>query len=145
MGCDIHAFVEFHDESKDQWFTYKALDIPRNYSLFYKLAGVRGSEGKHFPVKGFPPNISHTVQLYWNQMPLTYHTRSWLGEYELSILKSWMVYQPWYSYYEYEINNFGYIFGSTILQHKGLFMRYPDVTRIHNQVDTYRMTFWFDN
>lgn len=145
MGCDIHAFIEYHDEPEDQWYTYKNLDIPRNYFLFYKLAGVRGSEGKHFPVKGLPDNLSHTAQIYYENRKIDFHTPSWLDLYELCYLKAWMCYQEWYSYYDYEINTFGYIFGYTVLNYKSLHRYLPDNIRVHDRVDTYRMTFWFDN
>lgn len=40
MGCDIHL----HQEVKinGEWHHYRLAEMPRNYEVFEKMAGVRG-------------------------------------------------------------------------------------------------------
>jgi len=58
MGADIHAYVEYVDfvtaEGEDYWNGLTKNFGSRNYYLFGLLAGVRGSDGPVFPVRGMP-------------------------------------------------------------------------------------------
>jgi hypothetical protein len=71
MGADIHAYVEYVDfithDGDDYWSGLTKNFGDRNYYLFGLLAGVRGSDGPLFPVRGMPEGrISYdTAGDYW--------------------------------------------------------------------------------
>jgi hypothetical protein len=71
MGCDIHAYIEYEEESDDKQkgknhvSNFAQVKVNRNYWLFTLMAGVRGNEIQgHKPVsepKGLPKEVSYTV------------------------------------------------------------------------------------
>ena len=63
MGCDIHAYIEYSDfndkEGKPYWSPFGgSLNLGRDYSMFARLAGVRGDESPLYPPKGLPPDLA---------------------------------------------------------------------------------------
>lgn len=70
MGCDIHAFLEYYDTSRNineyegSRCHAERLCMGRNYTFFNLIAGVRGFGGSMFPVRGFPtkPRASYEVE-----------------------------------------------------------------------------------
>lgn len=57
MGADIHAYPEYTETGLNGWLGFGRLSLRRDYDLFAKLAGVRGS-GQMVPSRGMPVDAS---------------------------------------------------------------------------------------
>lgn len=105
MGCDIHICSEmkindqwenidiwrFYASDGDEWLHWYPVSQVwegRMYTLFAKLADVRGW-GAPIPPKGLPKDITDPVRQYWEYgKDGTWHTPTWLtlGELESLVL-----------------------------------------------------------
>jgi hypothetical protein len=103
MGCDIHAIVEY-DEYKDgkSWTRFCNPNLPRSYSTFGVLAGVRSTEfSPLISPRGLPDHYSNYYEDNYVGDYVGDHTFAWLtpGEFrkalELLKLKD---YQPHVEY-----------------------------------------------
>ena len=56
MGCDIRMSIEVKID--DTWHYYGEANIKRNYELFSRLAGVRGTLEPIAQPRGLPDDIS---------------------------------------------------------------------------------------
>ena len=68
MGCDIHMVMEYRaapgaEDQAPWWWSFGGVCNPgRDYSLFNRLAGVRGPEdGALIPARGLPATFSSEV------------------------------------------------------------------------------------
>ena len=68
MGCDIHVFVEYKLYGGDRWSNFGGeFRLPRNYTLFGYLAGIRGYADPKIPPRGMPKDPSWWVGDFWNE------------------------------------------------------------------------------
>ncbi len=86
MGCDIHAFVEYQPY-EESWMLMATLHLPRNYTLFTAMAGVRdkGTGIEQYPPKGLPTDIGIMTNSHYQEGREDWHTPSWLDLDELAI------------------------------------------------------------
>ena len=85
MGCDCTAHFEVKIDNK--WEHYSVPNIHRNYLLFEKMAGVRGSvENALAPPKGLPDDISNITRIDSEQWGIDGHHHSWLSGEEFNKL-----------------------------------------------------------
>lgn len=68
MGCDIHAYIEYYEHSSTNPIVYcfaKDVSLGRCYTLFARMAGVRGYESPVVDPRGMPtapePEVSYEV------------------------------------------------------------------------------------
>lgn len=82
MGCDIHFHVEV--KINGRWEHYAAPNVWRNYTLFEKLAGVRGdmSEAIAKP-RGIPKDATTLTKFCYKDMGMDAHTPSWISAKEI--------------------------------------------------------------
>lgn len=78
MGCDIHMFIEGKLKGEDEWTLINQPDVDRWYSLFGKLAGVRGSQEPIVEPKGFPTDASKATRAVYEYWGPDAHTPSFL-------------------------------------------------------------------
>jgi hypothetical protein len=66
MGCDIHAYIEYHGYEGGDRITSMTgrFSLPRDYVMFDIMAGVRGDgdEKPLFEPRGIPPNLGHKAE-----------------------------------------------------------------------------------
>jgi hypothetical protein len=142
MGCDIHAHVEI--KVADQWLYYGQANIPRHYSLFARMAGVR-SNGEINPIaapRGFPKEdvITHTTLLHFKRWASDAHSVSWLSSTEVAlVLEEFGIGQEWRSDRCHFCDNWGYLFGGSFSG----FVKYPQDRP--EWLQDFRLVFWFDN
>lgn len=131
MGCDIHAFVELKDKFGN-WHTYSQPKIDRNYSLFEKMAGVRGEvQDAIAPPRGLPSQCSLIVVALSDRPD--WHSHSWLSLNEMIELEAWYK-EERSRYVEYHWPLFGFLNGDDFNK-ENLFEPFVDA----------RVVFWFDN
>ena len=90
MGTDISLFLEYRSRIALEWeaLVYGPCNIPRNYDMFAKMAGVR-SDGRMvlYTAKGIPDNLSEYLKGKYasagNYEGLCHHA-SWLSKNEFS-------------------------------------------------------------
>jgi hypothetical protein len=83
MGCDIHATIEAKKNKElREWITVNQnVNIPRSYSLFYALAGVRSREEEIVIIskpRGVPFDASEGFKEEHNFWGSDGHSHSWL-------------------------------------------------------------------
>ena len=145
MGCDIHLHIELKID--DVWHHFGAPSVRRDYHLFEKLAGVRGSESVAItPPKGLPSDCSLITQKaaeYWEEDG---HSTSWLGVDEIMILEDWLGSLPTSDNAQFMHNDLEYSILHTYLQGNSFtgWKRYPEDDRPYD-VEDVRFVFWFDN
>ena len=87
MGCDIILYLEYKNPITWNWepFGY-GYNIPRNYIMFAKMAGVR-DEGNNtvFNAKGLPEDISEYIKAEFDKYLGYYHDPSWLSKDDFQI------------------------------------------------------------
>jgi len=143
MGCDIHAHVEI--KINDQWNYYAPVDMWRQYDVFAKMAGVRGTEDAISPPKGLPDDVSTLTRMHVDSYGFDGHSHSWLNFDEIMQLVGYFKHRnikPWGCYFcsdgKYTLFDV-YLFGNGI---EGL-REYPsDYPKALQDV---RLVFWFDN
>lgn len=146
MGCNIDFHVELKIDGR--WQHYKNPEVPRNYQLFAKMAGVRSHENNEFdPIsepKGLPEKISEILTFCVEYAGSDGHSHSWLQGQEIVDLSHWIDEQGWtqgkYNMEEDESTLFGYLFGSTFAG----FYEYPDSYINKSGIIDIRYVFWFN-
>ena len=135
MGCDIHLHTEI--KINGTWHHYSHPDIGRCYSLFEKMAGVRGDpENAIDGPRGLPHDITLITQIDAERWEGDGHSHSYFDAEEIQILFKWIEHAPeddrWESRYQ-----FGYPFG------KG--WNLEDLKDLDVGIENIRFVFWFDN
>ncbi len=147
MGCDIHLHIEVKAHGK--WEHYTHPRIPRNYTLFGKMAGVRGDEPPISPPKGLPVDCNAATKLDYDIEGPDAHSASWLSSSEVCELKTWGDSQPYFGVKADGTRNgfwfdnlFGFFFGNSFDD----WGEYPyDFKRVKEfGVEDFRFVFWFD-
>jgi hypothetical protein len=164
MGCDIHLVLEKHDENLSEWVGLHDYGLPpseavqelpvgwmsfkanrRDYNFFAHLAGVRANfpEDKVYPYpepKGIPADASSLTLYRFRQWENDAHSASWLPLKEFAFI------------YAREVKeNVEHIVAERLEggdQHETLQL-YQEVAGTYiddfNELDLYRIVFWFDN
>ena len=141
MGCDIHVHTEV--KINGEWRHWGAPSVSRNYSLFEKMAGVRGEVSNAIVApRGLPSDITFETRFDFgpDEDPRDFwHSASWLSAHEIGKLSDWWDKETeergGYKGIESE---FGYLMGNGWNVEK-----YPND---HPQgVQDARWVFWFDN
>jgi hypothetical protein len=141
MGCNIHLHIEIM--INDKWEHFSAPYMPRAYSLYGKMAGVR--DETQIPIslpKGIPDDITLITEIDLKQDH--YHHPSWFNIEEIKQLEIWMDEKAkkekdsfkWYpgaNFYLCMEQMTGYLFGNGFHKQK------------ENGVQDVRFVFWFDN
>lgn len=140
MGCDIHVHVEV--KIKDKWEHYSVLHIGRSYSLFAKMAGVRGGETPISQPRGLPQDISVVTAFDNAEWGVDGHSHSWLSAVEAGEVQRWYEEQCG----ELDFSRpplFGYLFGNYI----DSYVKYPEDGKHLRELgyEDARVVFWFDN
>lgn len=108
MGCDIHAHIEVKLDGK--WEHYSCLDMPRDYRLFGKMAGVRNRDVTPIAEPRFLPGDLTKVTLHhaqkWKGVG---HSHSWLTHDEMAEVEKW--YEGIVGF-THPAQPFGYLFGN---------------------------------
>lgn len=146
MGCDIHLVVEIKLDGK--WIGFNQLNVPRNYSLFCRMAGVRKrtliERGDNIePIsepRGFPHDASELSKLLWEEYRPDGHSQSWLSSSEIKDLIKWVEEQGWKPEegFRWSAEYFGCLFGNPIERFKPFHID-------HGNIEDFRFLFWFDN
>ena len=144
MGCDIHAHFEVKINGK--WEHYSTPNIHRNYALFEKMAGVRGSISNAIaPPKGLPEDISLVTMIDANNWfdEIGAHNPSWLSSSEFKVLYNF--HKALYDidstkWWEVDMVQYGYLFDNGFEDFEpGNSDLYP------KELEDFRLVFWFDN
>ena len=146
MGCDIHIHIEVKVDGC--WEHYAAPNVGRNYSMFEKMAGVRGDEENAIsPPKGLPDDMSHVTEKSAERWGGDGHSHSWLSLPEIAELSDWLSDNPdntktalnlMARSLEYDVLH-TYLEGNSF---KG-FLNYPEDRP--DWIEDVRFIFWFDN
>ena len=149
MGCDIHLHAEIKVDGK--WLHYSQVPLPRSYSLFEKMAGVRGDASNAIaPPRGMPDDASDMTALmckYWGRDG---HSHSWLNAIEIRQLSEWAAEKmpPYrkpsiYKGFDIEWESNVYFFGNAFSG----WVKYPGGNEHVKKlgVTDVRFVFWFDN
>lgn len=138
MGCDIHLHTEVKVNGK--WLHYGAPSIARWYSLFEKMAGVRGQQVNAIAApKGLPDDISDLTALEFKRWEGDAHSMSWLSVEEIAQLEDWYKEATKDAKeYTYPEKQWGYLFSSSW----GGLHKYKEAP---DGVEDARFVFWFDN
>ena len=132
MGCDIHLHTEV--KINGGWYHYSCPNVPRNYRMFEKMAGVRGDVAEAIVApKGLPESSTFLTRLSHGLMDLDAHTASWLSWDEIKELYEWL--KP-YTWQNYPDDFFGRCFGN------GWNYDHEDSGV---DIEDLRFVFWFDN
>ena len=147
MGCDIHCHVEI--KVAGEWLHWNHPDVPRNYELFGKMAGVRCEGPPIAQPRGVPDDATPTTRWHYQLDGADAHTASWLCAGEMALLAAWCHEQwpphkkavdPWG--WKYNVHGFeawfGYLDGDTW---RGC-VECPDS---RDEIEDARCVFWFDN
>lgn len=88
MGCDIHLHIEIKIDN--EWHHYGCPHIKRNYTLFNKMAGVRGeTKNAIIQPRGIPEDITKVTAVDWHQWFDCSHNASWFSLKEIKELDDW--------------------------------------------------------
>lgn len=138
MGCDIHPHIEIKID--DKWEHYSVPRIKRRYSLFEKIAGVRGNVMNAItPPRGVPHDMSRVTQICWDKESNDAHTPTYLNKEEFLQMIEWAndptnTQQEWAGQFEHE--EIGYLTGNSFNLYDG---------SCPPQVQDVRFICWFDN
>jgi len=135
MGCDIHLHVEI--KINNEWLHYSHPKLNRNYGLFGKMAGVRGSEKPISEPKGLPKDITKTTKFCSDEMGFDGHSHSWLSSWEVTKLMAFI--ETKMNCLTFEHEQLGYLFGNGY----GGFNEYKE--EYPKELQDFRFVFWFDN
>ena len=99
MGADIWTYVEHYNPKTKKWesvnlyqktpngnFEMVNFYTGRNYTLFGKLAGVRGMDEPMVYSRGLPEDLSPEVREEYDKMEGYAHSATWYDMYELRLL-----------------------------------------------------------
>lgn len=148
MGCDIHSHFEIKINGK--WEHYSIPNIHRNYHLFEKMAGVRGSVSNAIsPPKGLPEDMSAITNIDANRWfnEIGAHSPSWLSSSEFKVIYEF--HKSLYDqdtredstkWWEVDVAQYGYLFDNGFEGFEpGNSDLYP------KEFEDFRLVFWFDN
>lgn len=67
MGCDIHCYIEYKKPDSDRWYSFgRSINPGRWYTLFERLAGVRGEPEKAIvKPRGIPDDLAFFAEDDW--------------------------------------------------------------------------------
>ena len=134
MGCDIHLHIEVKTENG--WEHYASPNFRRSYSLFEKMAGVRGDiENAISSPKGFPNDASYITERSYKSEVSYAHSVSWLNVKEINELSEWIQSQPG----DGLSNDLEHGILHTYLEGNSFCGDFPD------WIKDVRFVFWFDN
>lgn len=110
MGCDIHAFIEKKIEGR--WELFAELHWDRSYSVFSRLAGVRGEHDPIEEPRGFPDNVSYSIKQEFAEWEKGYHTTSWynLSEIKDDKILNGLNFKEWIRPFIFEVHKYRLIF-----------------------------------
>jgi hypothetical protein len=138
MGCDIHAYIEYHHD--DKWNTHSQQGIYRNYWLFGLMAGVRDYGKVLFTDRGIPSETSLTKEIKeWNGDG---HSHSWLNIGELKIVQE-KLYERHIHHTYIEMKE--YLKVGKPKYNEDLNRIIKVMKRLESDGKKTRLTFWFDN
>ena len=145
MGCDIHLHVEVKINGK--WEHYSAPTVWRSYTLFEKLAGVRGDPDEAIAEpRGIPKDATTLTKYEYKRWGCDAHTPSWITAKEIYEIQKYAKEHHWpkalnsmWNSWEWEDVLNCFLFGNTFAG----FTEYPD-EREEGMSDL-RFVFWFDN
>lgn len=142
MGCDIHLHQEVLIDG--EWHHYSCPRVSRNYLLFSKMAGVRGSrEDAIASPRGVPADITTVTKMDLDSWGGDGHSHSWLASEEVIELCKWareLHAEDRLSHLFECILDFGFCFG-------GYWSGFHDED-FRGEVpglQDFRFVFWFDN
>ena len=144
MGCDIHLHIEVKIDG--EWHHYGCPSISRRYSLFGKMAGVRGYEDT-IPIalpRGIPSDATKLTKFDYKKWGPDAHSASFLDSREIDELERWATKEKgWKGKNDmtgwWMEDEFGYLFGNSFAG----FSRYPEDRP--KGLEDVRFVFWFDN
>ena len=89
MGTDIEIFLEYKSPTTDEWTVFGyGYNIPRNYEMFSKMAGVRSDKyDALYVAKGLPSDLSEYVKEKYANVSIyedMSHNPSWLSKNEFA-------------------------------------------------------------
>ncbi len=134
MGCDMHLHIEVKTaQSENKWIHYQHPHVSRDYRLFARMAGVRGTIKPLVRPRGFPVDASEITQIDFKEWDSDAHTPSHLDAEEVRRLVEIMR-QDFPGWDENE--GFGcYYFGNEFSSYESGPAEIVDL----------RFVFWFDN
>lgn len=138
MGTDIHLHIEVKINGK--WQHLHNPNINRNYLVFEKLAGVRGSELEAIaPPRGLPIDVTEMTKFDSDYFGGDGYSHSYITASEISVFDKWYKSQSnkTYAYIESDWCNC-WLFGNTFARFTAGSKDYPE------GLDDVRFVFWFD-
>lgn len=138
MGCDIHL----HQEVKifGKWHHYSERNVPRDYELFEKMAGVRGAPENAISIpRGLPDTATEMTVFAVDDYGIDGHSHSWLNSDEIFELETWLEEKINVRGMTFISDYWGYLFGNNWYG----FKKYPDERP--KGLEDIRFIFWFDN
>ena len=139
MGCNIHLHIELQDWNGD-WVHYSAPHVQRSYSLFEKMAGVRGCQDRAIsPPKGLPDDLSLVTRVSYRDWSRDAGSMSWLSSDEIMELEDWLALEC--------LDLEGDVLHCYLMDKHGFtsFKRYDDIPYLPKPFTDIRFVFWFDN
>jgi hypothetical protein len=138
MGCDIHVHTEV--KIKGKWEHFSHTGTCRNYGLFEKMAGVRGSDENAISLpKGVPPDISSVTEHDLESWDCDAHSRSWFSRDEIKQLYRW-----WKDEHMPKYGGSSYLSSEEYFGHGPQYMDWDDA-ELPEGIEDVRWVFWFDN
>lgn len=157
MGCDIHLFVEYKRKEDKQWWNFGKQFLPgRNYSIFGRMAGVRGTDEPISEPRGIPKDVAWTTEEE-NTLFVTDEKKEESGYVDKETAQKWIkeglsekydehriTHPDWHSHSWLNKNEFA----EAIKEYKGE-EQYMAILAVMDFFETAgyecRVVFWFDN
>ena len=160
MGCDIHLVLEKHDENLSEWVGIHDYKLPpseavqerpvgwmsfkvdrRDYNFFAHLAGVRAHNDGEYPLpKGIPSDASSLTLYRFGQWENDAHSASWMSLKEFAYIYAREVKQNVQHIVTERLEDKDY--QETLQLYEEVAGTYIDN---FDELDKYRIVFWFDN
>lgn len=132
MGCDVHMHIEI--KIQGTWEHWGNPQVPRNYEVFARLAGVRGDAEPIDRPRGLPGDATTATQWDSYRWGDDAHSHSWISSAEAADLMSWSDAEK----LDYH-RRWDWVAGTDF---RG-FIDFPDDRP--KGLDDFRLVFWFDN
>lgn len=155
MGCDIHCYIEYRNPKNPRWCDFGGRINPgRDYRIFEKLAGVRGSDEPEIHPRGFPTDCAGSASDdYWLFITDTegpcYCTRQRAEQYVSGGCvwrneeKQWVSHPDWHNHSWLTPDEFEKVLtGFTSLEYTAILAA---MRSFETQGYESRIVFWFDN
>lgn len=164
MGCDIHLVLEKYDDNLCEWVGIHDYNLPpskslrsrvdpdiidntyfkvsnRNYNFFANLAGVRAVGSHNYPKpKGIPATASSLTLHKHSQWEHDAHSASWMSLKEFTLIYAREVKENLDELVAERISNGDMSLTWDMYQEVAGRYLFGD-----ENVDNYRIVFWFDN